>query len=292
MARIGPSESDFPPLYQAAEQLSKRGQSRFLRLRAAELFGLVIAALFMAVDADSLRGSAAWLGLFFFVLALVIRVSQLAEKYERQWYEGRAVAESVKSASWLYSVKGHPYQNEDAAADLTATVRGLLDGMEQLDVAAGPDLEIVTTWMKQTRYIDLPSRIGVYCTHRVDDQLSWYRQKAIWNKTRARRWFGGMVLLEASAVLLGLLRALGHFEFDWLGVLAAAAAGAGAWQQTKSYSALSKSYSATSHDVTLARHELGDQGDAEGHWAEAAHNAEAAFSREHTLWLARRRDSD
>jgi hypothetical protein len=60
-----------------------------------------------------------------------------------------------------------------------------------------------------------------------------------------------------------------------------------AWKQTKNYAALSESYSVTSHEVAILATTIVKHVD-EQTWSQAVHDAEAAFSREHTLWLARR----
>jgi hypothetical protein len=74
---------------------------------------------------------------------------------------------------------------------------------------------------------------------------------------------------------------------NWLGVLAAGTASVAAWQQTKNYSSQSEAYAVTSHEVAIVAETIGPAID-ESSWAQAVHDAEAAFSREHTLWLARR----
>src|SRR5690606_23979207 len=100
---------------------------------------------------------------------------------------------------------------------------------------------------------------------------------------RARQWRAGLIAIEGGAVLLGFGRALGWYDVDWLGIFAAVAATFAAWQQTKNYQGLSQSYAVTSHDVALVNASIGSEVSEEA-WAQAVHDAEAAFSREHTMW--------
>jgi hypothetical protein len=57
--------------------------------------------------------------------------------------------------------------------------------------------------------------------------------------------------------------------------------------QAKKYANLSEAYAVTSHEVSLVPSTLSAEA-TEEEWAQAVHDAEAAFSREHTMWQARR----
>jgi hypothetical protein len=96
-----------------------------------------------------------------------------------------------------------------------------------------------------------------------------------------------LVCAEGSAVILGFLRVLEILNINWIGILAAASAALAAWQQTKNFSTLSESYAVTSQELSLVADSLESLIDSED-WIKAATDAESAFSREHTLWLARR----
>jgi hypothetical protein len=97
-----------------------------------------------------------------------------------------------------------------------------------------------------------------------------------------------LIGIDSIAIALGLLRVLGAFDVNWLGILATAAAGVAGWQQLKNYSSLSEAYAVTSQEVAIVSETIGQPSIDEGAWAQLVHNAEAASSREHTLWLARR----
>jgi hypothetical protein len=134
-------------------------------------------------------------------------------------------------------------------------------------------------------------RSATYLQDRVQDQQNWYSTKAKACRRSAQVWRWLLIGVDALAVLLGLLRALEVFDVNWLGVLAAAAAGIAAWQQVRNHASLSEAYSVTSHEVAIVSETVEQADGNEEVWAEIVHNAEAAFSREHTLWLARRNRS-
>jgi hypothetical protein len=134
----------------------------------------------------------------------------------------------------------------------------------------------------------MEDRQEAYLEERIQDQQVWYSSKAETNRRMADRWRYLLIAIDAIAVLLGLLRVLGYFDVNWLGIMAAAAASVAGWQQLKNYSSLSEAYSVTSQEVAIVSATIEQAASGEADWAQRVHDAEAAFSREHTLWLARR----
>ena len=60
---------------------------------------------------------AAWIILFGFISAFGCELALLILQPERTWYEGRAVAESVKTLAWRYSVCADPFPKEMSRAE-------------------------------------------------------------------------------------------------------------------------------------------------------------------------------
>jgi hypothetical protein len=230
------------------------------------------------------------LAFVFFLLALIVRVSGIGDEAERRWYDARAAAESIKSASWQYSVGGEAYRLTESDSDqrFTEFLQKVLKTLPHLDIAASADGNFsATTNMKALRDSAQTDRAATYVKERVNDQIGWYSRKAKWNKKRATWWTWILIAVEGAAVLLGLLRLLKIYDVNLLGIFAAAGAGIAAWQQTKNHSSLSEAYVVTSYEAKRVGETIDAQADEET-WAQMVHDAEAAFSREHTLWLARR----
>lgn len=133
-------------------------------------------------------------------------------------------------------------------------------------------------------------RAEIYLEYRVRDQRNWYSSRSARNVRRAKTGVIALVGVDGVAVLLGILRIVDVVSFNWLGLLAAGAASIGAWQQIRDYTAQGEAYAVTSYEIGLAEDRVADSaaGDAQT-WGEVVDEAEAAFSREHTMWLARRR---
>lgn len=280
---------EFPALLAATEAASAGSQRTFLVSRATEFASLAFAAGFGAVPRHVEHGVGPAVALIMFVIALVVRLSSIGDNAEKRWYDGRAASESVKSAAWQFASGGEMFalSDPDAASRFLQAQQQVLKALPNLDVPVDANSTAITSAMHELRAAPLAVRTATYLAERVEDQRRWYSSKAIHNGRRARQWRATLIIIEGTACLLGLLRVLGAFDVDWLGLLATVAAGIAAWNQTKNHASLSESYSVTSHELTLLAASMTAY-DNERAWAQAVHDAEAAFSREHTLWLARR----
>ncbi|MBN9104820.1 MAG: DUF4231 domain-containing protein [Propionibacteriaceae bacterium] len=287
-ASSGPLQ--YPALFESAESESAESQKLFFTVRAAELASLTAAAALALVPIDWAGRAGPILTVLMFVVALGVQVSRVGSRAERRWYDARAAAESIKSASWQYAVGGEAFRISDTQADVVFVerLRDALRGLKHLNFgAARADCAAVTESMRRVRQSSQAERFRVYREHRVSEQVEWYKSKADWNRQRSRVFAGMTIGVEFLALVLGLLRVTGRVDVDLLGVATTAAAGLVAWSQAKNYSLLAESYAVTSHEILLVSDSM--KADVtEAAWAQSVHDAEAAFSREHTLWSARR----
>lgn len=284
-------DEDLPVLYRAADRKAAGEQKKFLRLQRTELVALVAAAALAEPSWESggLNVSALT-SVAFLVGAIATRIYSASTHPERVWYDARAVAESTKTLAWQYAIGGEafPLGDPESKDRFLSRIRELAKRFPALDVPAGanPDAQ-VTPAIEALRNSGLSHRRTAYRDDRVLDQQGWYSRKADFNRTRARQWGRALLASEVLAAGLGLLRGLGLFDVDWSGLLAALAAAVLAWRQTKQHENLAESYAVTSHDVAALASKL-DAPTTEEQWATVVHDSEAAFSREHTVWLARR----
>lgn len=280
--------SFFPPFYRQADGESIRCQTVFLRWRGAEFICLALAASFALLPRDLAFGSGPWLAVLAFVVPIVIRLSQVEQKAERRWYDARAAAESMKTATWQYAVGGESYRKDDATArqrflDLVAEICRALPSWQTGTTGDG---SLVTEDMATIRESALRDRVRTYIDHRVVNQVNWYKSKADWNRKRAFRWGVGIIAVEVVALGVGIVNLIQPLGLDYLGALAAIAAGLAGWKQTKRFNELAEAYSLTSNETFLVKDSLDSS--SEDAWAQSVTSAETAFSREHSMWLARR----
>ncbi len=259
--------------------------------RGSLLAGVVAAAAGVVAGSDGADWGAI-IALLAFLAGAACQFLLVKDRPERDWYDARAGAESVKTLTWQYAVGGTPFttsgDDEEAQRRLTKRFRDLLDSHAGLKDAPRPDARQLTGWMKTLRSESLDVRRSVYDSDRLLDQVQWYSEKAKDNETLARRWAVATLGLQASGVLAATLRATDVIQIDLMGLAAAAAASGIAWLASKDHSGLAEAYATTAHELVLVRDNLPVRND-ETAWATFVADAEAAISREHTRWLARRR---
>ena len=145
----------------------------------------------------------------------------------------------------------------------------------------------ITESMETTRALPLDDRKTFYDTHRIREQRSWYARKASDNKMASRRWVAGGVLAYATAISLVLLRiAFPEHEIWPIEPLIVGASSIVGWTQVKKFNELASSYTLTAHEIGIAQGRVCEVS-TEAEFSDFVNEAEQAFSREHTQWVAR-----
>lgn len=287
-----PLEGAYPAFYEAADATSLAAQKRFiwaLRLRLAGLLAATLGGgLVLSLGAHV---TGAWIAIAAFLVALGSELYTSAVHPERDWYEGRAAAESAKTLAWRYAVRGESYGDAtDATADtrFANQIRELLDNLNDLVLSeGGTGGEQITSEMRRIRALTYGERKQLYREGRVESQRAWYENKARVNGRAADRWTVAVIVLEVLGVIGGIVTLTLGLDIDLLGLLAAGAATATAWLQAKQFKSLATAYSVTAQELAAVKADL-DALDSEQKWAYFVGQAEEAISREHTLWRASR----
>ena len=280
-------------LFRSADATAIEAQRQYLLAIRVRLCLLVVAAVAGAVTVAA--GGVDWSS---FVGAVALVAAALTELYlvrdqpERRWYEGRAAAESAKTLGWRYAVGAEPFgvdalSGRDADRLLVQRLDDVLIDLD--DLASEPPRggsEQITAAMRAVRAAPLPVRRAVYERWRIGEELDWYRAKSAWNQRRARRLTLAVLALEVVGATGGLLRVAG-VDVNLLGVAATGAAVLGLWLQTRQHQVLAHAYAVTAQELSSIRSLIQWQ-ESEQEWTEFVNDAEAAISREHTLWRAKR----
>lgn len=279
-----------PGVHDAASDASGRGQRHYVRLSALRLVSLLVGAI---------AGAAGWaLGNFdasglvllvAFSLAALAEIALIRFQPERDWYAGRAIAESTKTLAWRFAVQGEPFGpslDVTAAEALLRTRVGevLRRGKDRITV--GPGEAVTTGSMIDLRQQSFEDRRRAYLKYRTEEQRAWYSSNATMNQRRATTWRYGLLLGEMVAVVIAAI-ALGRNErLDFAGIIAAMVASGAAWLALKQYSQLTSAYRVAAVELAIQADVLNTANEAE--WPQAVADAEEAISREHTMWLASR----
>lgn len=107
-------EQDLPALYRSANELSLSSQYQFFGMLRAHLLALVVAATLSLVNPGDKY--VATFQLLVLLVALSCSIYLFAVRPDRQWYGGRAVAESIKTITWRYVCRAEPFESDDASA--------------------------------------------------------------------------------------------------------------------------------------------------------------------------------
>ncbi len=292
-----PRRSDYPALYQSASAASRHGQRWYRRLTLANL-GLLVTVAVLSGASFLVQNSNDSLGDTFKALIVLVLLGAMAANFvnwyrrdDKTWFDGRAVAESVKTASWRYMMRTEPFE-DDATCDhqFARRLTAILDERKDLrqDLSALSDQpHQITDRMREVRRLGVRKRRDFYVGARLDDQIAWYRKQARLNGQRADRWFWA----SFGAELVGLVIVVSMFvhSSDLLGltgVSAALAVAFTAWTQLGGHTELNKSYGVAWHEL-LGIKDLARSVSTELQLQDLVLIGEDAISREHTMWVAK-----
>ena len=294
MSEVKIDSSDLPGLYQSADQASVKAQNTYFRSLSGYLILLIVAILIVFVWENNSFGALSSAILFIATLGILIYIR--VQRPDDTWYNGRAVAESVKTRAWRWMMRADPYEDTDNMKivsgqfvnDLKAILNQNRSLSHSLPCASGAN-DPISDKMKYVRSRSIPERLQIYTDHRIKNQANWYSIKSLQNKRRASQWFWASVILHASAIIMLLFR-ISDPSLDLpVEVLATSAGAVLTWLQAKKHNELNSAYALAAHEIVLIKGEALSIKN-EKQLSEFVVNSETAFSREHTQWAARKGD--
>src|SRR5687768_2397246 len=122
LGNLGFRADDYPALFRAADAASRRARFAHTRLIGTELGLLVAAAVAGTLQSFLPETTSAWaraLPAVLLAAALIVKLANRLQRFDEQWFDGRAVAETVKTASWRYAMRVRPYDGEGVQPNLT-----------------------------------------------------------------------------------------------------------------------------------------------------------------------------
>ena len=289
-------DKDLPGLFQSADTASIKEQQKFFNGIFWYLTLLIVAALFAFFADDYPNPIFKIISTVLFLLTLFIMIWLRVSRPDDIWYNGRAVAESVKTRSWRWMMRSEPYfdcENIEIVRkhfvnDLKTILKQNESLIGKLGITASVE-EPISEKMIEIRKLNLSDRFNFYRQERITNQAIWYTNKSKFNKKRAEMWFWTTVSLHALAILLLLYNIYDPNAKLPIEVIAVAASSVLTWLQTKKHNELSSSYSLTAHEIILIKSEI-NRIETEEDLSEYIMNCENAFSREHTQWFARKNE--
>ena len=289
---MSPVALGYPAIYKGASALSEAAQKAYLRLLRSE-YGLLIfaAGLAMVPEPPPLLQSAQTL-IFIALAALLIYRAKV--KPEQDWYRGRALAESIKTSTWRYCMRAAPFEEADHVrirrAEFRNHLREILAANRHIGDRMPPESaadDQITAEMDAIRALPFFERRQYYLECRIKEQRIWYTRKAGANKRASEKWVAACTVTYGIAIILLVIRPIVPewtiWPFEPLIVIAASII---RWMQIKKFNELTSAYTLTAHEIGIIQGRL-DDADSEHELSEFVNEAELAFSREHTQWVAR-----
>ncbi len=211
---------------------------------------------------------------------------------DRHWYSGRAVAESIKTITWRYISKAEPFNNSNEidsyqfGEKLKAIVNQNKDVLGLLNTHL--DGTQISKEMEAFRAASVEERLMRYKEKRIVEQQSWYANKARSNRKMVSKSFIVLILTLAVSIFFSIAKIRFPSTLYWpTDFFVTVAAGVLSWIQAKRYQELAVSYSLTAHEISFIRQQANAyMTDTE--LSKFVGDAENAFSREHTQWVARK----
>lgn len=288
-------DEDLPALFRDADRASGKGQRRYLSFVIANLALMVIGALATSLSVVSLQSLLAACGAVFLVIGVALSMFTWVKPFHKEWYGGRAIAESVKTLAWRYVMRAEPYDGEKQPEEVNRLfekhLRDILQNRQWLGAALvhlDGSADQITGRMRDIREQSLEQRKAIYLRDRVEDQQQWYAKKAAGNNSAAMWWFAGLVACQVGAAGTAILLAVcAQLKFNLAAIFAAGAAAIVAWIQVKQYEDLAQAYGLTSNELSFLRSRY-DAITSDEELSTFVIDVENAISKEHTLWVARR----
>jgi len=283
--------ADYPALYRAADTFSLSQQKVFYRVLGAQLLLLLVATTISVLNSTSASLAIAQAVSLFGALGCAVYLFSM--KPDRHWYAARAVAESVKTVTWRYVTRAEPFGLDDTTsrAHFSRTLHDIVEQNHDVARRFCTDLDgtQMTQRMEELRATAFDARKHAYLEGRIVEQQTWYARKNKTNDCLAKRAFAALIIFLAIAGVLAICRVRFLQSSVWpTDVFVTLAGTVLTWMQARRYSELAAAYSLAAVEISNVRLQGEDVPDDPAAWSAFVGDAENAFSREHTQWVARK----
>ncbi len=291
--------SDYPCLFQKSDTASLQQQGRYLLAMKAEFLFILLSAFaggFILIGNPKACITCSIISAVSIFLAFVVRICVQLNKWDRKWFDTRAIAESAKTATWRYIMAVEPYagtlSQTDADKKFVEELDEIFKARPEAHSAMASCVPVgdqqISDRMREIRGRLLNQRKEIYLNQRIRDQKDWYRKKAKINADNESRW--SFLILGCEVV--GIFTAFGlifwpEILFNPVGVITTLTAIFCAWVQIKNYREQSQSYAMAEQELTSIESLINDVS-TDNAFSDHVVNTEGAISREHTMWCAKR----
>lgn len=288
------NQTDYPHTFQSADSASLAGQAWYKSLVRFDLlisgFGAACGGISTFIP-EKFQTPVIGISILCLVVGFISKLVAMAVQYDKGWFDGRAVAESAKSATWRYMMHIPPFNTVDSDSILIQRLKAIRRVRPDVPINTGlllTDSTQITTTMSNVHNMPFLQRKEFYLANRLDDQRIWYAKKARYSEKMTQLLFWITILCQFAAIALSIARITGGKEtlqFVTMAILFSASATA--WFQVSRHDELRRSYALAAEELLEIR-ELMLNHKLESEFESDVESSEEAISREHTLWIAKR----
>jgi hypothetical protein len=192
----------------------------------------------------------AWASLIYAALILTIETYASATKPTRRWVSARETAENIKRHTWLYAVRGAPYDKGDDADNAFKYHTYLIGLSKQEGMTRYPAMSCeVTPSTAAIRDSSFSRRQSIYLEHRARPMLNWYKARATHHKRLGLLWKTVLTLAQLTTITLLVGQLAGWWHVDLSSILGALIAAAASWSGMKQHPYLASIYKDTAANL-------------------------------------------
>ncbi len=290
--------TDFPSLFQAADKASVTAKKNYLIIIGLDLTFMIIGSLLaiysFKCDFNKLIVYSAS-GLFL-LTSLILTIVLKSKAFEDIWYQGRALAESVKTLTWRFATCSELFEVSSSKTEVSQIfidrLKELSNEFKDLNKTLDANilsLPVITQKMESVRNLTTLERKDFYVNERIKDQKKWYSTKAEFNKNKYNIWFWVIISSQfLSLVSIIILIKNPSLEWNLVGLFTTISAAAISWLQLKQHQELKQAYTTAAQELNFIE-ASSFAITTETELSRFVLDSENAISREHTLWLAQKR---
>lgn len=285
----------FPLLFKIADGKSDSSQNNFLRINFLVFILLILSSLSsIFTSVNTVSHSFTVFCTICLIISTILNLYILFFRPEKSWYEGRAIAESVKTLTWKFVTGTKPFKikltNEKSQLLFEENLKKIIGQRKDFYVLIGkeyPNEKMISDEMISIRNSTFEIRKNIYLESRVQDQINWYSKKSKSSSKNKNITFSFIIGSQILGVIFFISELNSEPKYSFSSLSIALTTIFIAVLQLKKYQELTDSYGITSSELKFIKEKskfIKNDDDLEKY----VDDTENAISREHTLWLARR----
>lgn len=232
-------------LQEATTRANKNKRKTYVTQKIKIGLALTLALLLLTPGVASTQ-IPAWASLTYAAAILLLEIYTSCARPTRNWVNARETAENIKRHTWLYAVRGAPYDQGDDADNAFKHHTYLIGLSKQEGMTRYPAVSCeVTPSAAAIRDSSFSQRQSIYLEHRAHPMLAWYKARATHHKRLGLLWKTLLTLAQLTTITLLVGQLAGWWHVDLSSILGALIAAAASWSGAKQHPYLASIYKDT-----------------------------------------------